>query len=275
MPDARSISGVKPQSIIPPVTIQRETRHPRQLRWSAKNAKLLGQIPDARLARKLGISLVSVQLERRRRGIEPFRPRRPDIQWTRQMIQLLGTDIDDRIAERLGLSMPSVRHKRQRMGIPAYGNPPEQRHPEVFNWTKSKIALLGKDSDRKIAERLGTTLGVVALQRTRLGIPSFYRQRRIVWTREMTALLGKITDWKIAEKYGIDRESVARARLRHGIKPCVETRPVKTTPNLKRILRLPLRVISRHLNISTETVARLRRKLGVSPPPRWPAGPRG
>ncbi len=264
-----------PQSIIPRVKIQRETRHPLQLRWSAKTAKLLGQVPDARLARKLGISLDAVQRERRRRAIEPFRPRRPDIQWTRQMIQFLGTDIDSSIAERLGLPMYSVRHKRQRMGIAPYGDPPEQRRPNALNWTKNKIALLGKDSDHKVAGRLGTTLGVVARQRTRLGIPSFYRQRRIVWKKEMTALLGKITDWKIAEKYGISRGSVARSRLRRGIKPCVETRPVKKTPNLKRILRLPLRVICRRLNISAETVARLRRELGVRPPARWPARPRG
>ena len=263
------------QSKLPRVKIQREARHPLQLRWSAKASKLLGRVPDARLARKLGISLDAVQRERRRRAIEPFRPRHPDIQWTPKMMQLLGTDIDRSVAERLGLPTYSVRHKRQRMGIPPHGDVPEQRHAHAFTWAKNKIALLGTDSDRKIAARLGTNMAVVASQRRLLGVPSFYPQKRILWTKEMTALLGKITDWKIAAKYGISRGSVARARLMRGLKPCVETRPVKRTPNLKRILHLPLRVICRCLKISTETVARLRRELGVRPPVRWPARPRG
>ena len=255
----------------PRVKIQRESRHPLQVRWPAKNLKLLGRVPDARLARKLRISLDAVQGERWRRGIEPSRPRRPDIQWTRKMIRLLGTDIDSSIAERLGLPEYSARHKRQRMGIPPHGDVPEQRHAHAFVWRKDKIALLGRDSDRKIAERLGTTTGVVARQRGRLGIPSFYPQRRISWTKKMTALLGKVTDWKIATKYRMRRGSVARQRRKLGIPPCVETRPVKGTPDLKKILRLPIGLICRHYRLSTETVARLRRELGVKPLGRWPA----
>ena len=231
----------------------------------------MGRIPDTQLARKLGISLDAVQRERRRRQIEPFRARRPDIEWTSKMIQLLGTDIDSSVAEKLGLPMYCVRHKRQRMGIPPYGDPPEQRHARSFIWAKNKIALLGTDSDRKVAARLGTNLAVVARQRTRLGIPSFYPQRRISWPKDMTALLGKVTDWKIARKFGMSRGSVARQRRKLGIPPCVETRPVKQTPNLKMILRLPMGVVCRHYKLSTETVARLRRELRVEPLGRWPA----
>lgn len=52
--------------------------------------------------------------------------------------------------------------------------------------------------------------------------------------------------------------------------PCIETRPVKQTPNLKRILRLPTDVIYRQYRLSTDTVARLRRELRVEPLGRWP-----
>ena len=255
--------------------IQRESRHPLQVRWPAKNLKLLGRIPDAELAGKLGVSLDAVQGERRRRGIEPFRPRRPAIEWTSKMIRLLGTDIDSHVAEKLGLPAYSVRQKRQRIGIPPYGDLPEQRHARAFAWRKDKMALLGTDSDRKIAERLGTTTGVVARQRGRLGIASFYPQRRISWTKKMTALLGKVTDWKIAATFQMSRGSVARQRRKLGIPPCVETRRVKETPDLKQILSLPIGSIARHYKVSTETVARLRRKLGVKPLGRWPARSRG
>lgn len=253
------------------VQIQRESKHPLQVQWSAKALKLLGRIPDAQLARKVGISLDAVQSERRRRSIEPSRPRRPDIQWTGKMIQLLGTDIDSRVATRLGLPEHSVRQKRQRISIPPFGGGSEQHHARAFAWVKQKIALLGTDSDHRIAERLGTTTGVVARKHTQLGIPGYYPQRRISWTKEMVALLGKVSDWKIARKYRISRGSVARARRKLGIPACVETRPVMATPNLQRILRLPICMICRQYKLSTETVARLRQKLGVKPPGRWRA----
>jgi hypothetical protein len=252
------------------VKIQRQSKHPLQVQWSAKALKSLGRIPDVQLARELGISLDAVQSERRRRGIEPSRPRRPDIHWTDRMIQLLGTDIDSRVAMRLRLPEHSVRQKRQRMNIPSFGGGPEQRHARAFVWMKQKIALLGTDSDRTIAERLGTTRGVVARKRTQLGIAGYYPQRRISWTKEMVALLGKVSDWKIAEKYRMSRASVARERRKLGIPACIETRPVMPTRNLKKILRLPTRKISRQYKLSAETVARLRQKLGVKPLGRWP-----
>jgi hypothetical protein len=190
------------------------------------------------------------------------------------MIRLLGADIDARVAENLGLPKYLVMHKRRRLGIPPHGDVPEQHHARAFNWTKRKVALLGTDSDRKIAERLETTPQVVTRQRTRMGIASFYRYRRISWTKTMVSLLGKTTDWEIAKKYGMKRESVARERRKRGIPPCIDTRPVISTPALRPILSLPARAIARRYRISTETVARLRRELGVPPLERWPDKPR-
>lgn len=257
-----------------PAKIQRDSHHPLQLRWPAGFLKLLGRIPDIALAKKMGVSLDAVRDERRRRRIDSSSPRRPPVQWTAEMILLLGADIDVRVAEKLGLPKYLVMHKRHRLAIPAYGNVPEQRSERAFNWTKGKIALLGTDSDRKIGERLGTSGPVVARQRTRLAIPSFYRYRRISWTKGMVSLLGKTTDWEIAKKYGMKRESVARERRKRGIPPCIDTRPVIATPTLRPILSLPTLVIARRYRISTETVARLRRELGVPPLERWPSKPR-
>jgi hypothetical protein len=222
-------------------------------------------MPDIQVARKLKISLDAVQGERRRRDIEPFRPRRPDIHRTAKMIGLVGTDIDRRIASRLHIPEYSVRQKRQRLGIPGFGALSEQHHSNAFNWSKSRLALLGSKSDRKIAERLGTHWAVVARKRRILGIPSFYRQGRIKWTKEMVAKLGKVTDWKIAKQYKMKRETVARARRKLGIAARVETRPVKATPDLRPILYLPTRVLCRHYKLTSATVVKLRKKLGVKP----------
>ncbi|OGQ81118.1 MAG: hypothetical protein A3F90_04005 [Deltaproteobacteria bacterium RIFCSPLOWO2_12_FULL_60_19] len=240
----------KKLNAVGPAKLQRDSRHPLQLRWPAKFLKLLGRMPDTALAKKMGVSLDAVRDERRRQKIEPSLPHRPPVQWTAGMIRLLGGNVDARVAEKLGLPEYLVMHKRQRLGIPSHGDVPERRQPRAFNWTKRKIALLGTDSDRKIAERLGTIGGVVVRRRTRLGIPSFYRYRRISWTKEMVSLLGKTTDWEIAKKYGMKRESVARERRKRGIPPCIDARPVISTPALRPILSLPMRVIARRFLIS-------------------------
>ena len=260
---------------IEPGVIQRALHHPLHLRWRDVFLRLLGRMADAKLARKMGVSLDAVQAERRRRGIDSFRPRRFPVQWTAKMIRLLGTDFDSAVAERLELPAYLVRHKRQRLGIPPHGDVAEQHHRRAFSWTKSRIALLGTDSDQHIADRLGTTLGVVTRQRTLLRTPSYYGDRRISWTTEMRDLLGIVTDWEIAKKYRIGRGSVARERHKRGIPPFIENRPVVRTPKLKRILSLPLRTVSHRYKISSETVARLRRDLGVPPLERWPSGRKG
>jgi hypothetical protein len=215
------------------------------------------------------VSLDTVQGERRRRGIQPFRPRIPNIEWTPRMIRLLGTDTDGNLATRLGIPEHAVRFKRWKMDIPSYVDYAGKLN--TFAWTRDKIALLGTNLDGVIARRLGVTRSAVALKRAQLDIKSFYSQRRIRWTKEMAALLGKITDWKISSRYHISRGSVARERQKRGIPPYIDTRPVQCTPKLKPILSLPGRVISRRYNISSITVANLRRELGVPRLQRWPA----
>jgi hypothetical protein len=223
-------------------------------------------MPDANLARKIGVSLDAVKAERRRRRVEPFRPKIPDVVWTPKMTRWLGADTDNNIADRLGLTEHVVRRKRRIMGIAPFD---EGRQRKVVVWTGEKIALLGSDVDRVIAKGLGVSVPTVAIKRTELGIKSFYPQRRIRWTRKMAALLGKVTDWKIATQYKISRTSVARERQRRGIPPRVVTLPIERTPDLKSILSQPIRSISRRYKISSETIAKLRRELRVPTPKRW------
>ena len=66
----------------------------------------------------------------------------------------------------------------------AYGLPP-RRH-----WTDEEIALLGTDTDRAIANRLGLPKKVVTNERERLGIPGLSQR----WKEHEIALLGTAPD---------------------------------------------------------------------------------
>lgn len=85
----------------------------------------LGRIPDARLARRLGVSAAAVGEARRARGIpvhEKRRNRRPeplDAVWVK-VDPLLGQMPDTDIARRYGLSAQQVRARRARLDIPRW-----------------------------------------------------------------------------------------------------------------------------------------------------------
>ena len=244
--------------------------HPNRYPWSKAGLKLLGTMPDVVLARRMGIHPNSVSEERRRRQIPAFRRRLPSIQWTRQMENPLGTDFDWVIAERLGLPTPCVRRKRQLLGITAYGESFVRSSPHAFRWTKQQIALLGKESDRKMARRLGISAPAVWRKRVQLGIRALTPKQHIEWTKARSALLGKLSDKVLAKRWGVKAETIARKRTELGIEPFVRTTPPRPTRPLKAILRLPVHEICRRYRVSTETIKRLRRELGIPNLKRWP-----
>jgi hypothetical protein len=59
-----------------------------------------------------------------------------------------------------------VKYKRRLLGIPPF-EPPPHEPIDAFAWTPSDLAILGTISDRPVAERLGTTVAVVAFARQR------------------------------------------------------------------------------------------------------------
>lgn len=244
--------------------------HPNRYPWSKARLKLLGKMPDVVLARRIGLHLDTVKEERRRRKIPAFRPRLPSIQWTRQMENRLGTDFDSVIAEGLGLPTHCVRRKRQDLGITAYGESFVRSSPHAFRWTKQQIALLGKESDRKVAKRLGLVVPTVWRKRVQLGIRALTPKQHIDWTKARSALLGKLSDQGLAKRWGAKAETIARKRTELGIEPFVRTTPPRPTRLLKAILRLPVHEICRRYRVSTETIKRLRRELGIPNLKRWP-----
>ncbi|HSL83195.1 MAG TPA: hypothetical protein VLF66_10480, partial [Thermoanaerobaculia bacterium] len=199
---------------------RRPPRH--QTHWSEEHLSLLGEVPDAELARRMGVQPRTVGRERSRRGIPPFN-RSPDVQWTPESIWLLGTDSDRRVAEELGIGAHSVTHKRLALGIPA-ANPQSRR---LFPWNPEHVALLGALPDREVARRLGLSSATVARARRSRGIPPFVPAREAIrWTEEQLALLGTEPDRVLAEKLRTSPSTVRKKRNELGIPGRTDSRPV-------------------------------------------------
>jgi hypothetical protein len=75
---------------------------------------LLGQVPDAEVARQTGRTTDAVRQKREELG----RPNPTTTHWNAEEIALLGTMPDHEVARRLGRSLSSVTQKRCKLGIP-------------------------------------------------------------------------------------------------------------------------------------------------------------
>jgi hypothetical protein len=77
------------------------------------------------------------------------------------------------------------------------------------------IARLGKETDRSIAEELGTSVSTVRLMRERLAIPALHPGR---WTAGEKKLLGRLPDGEVARITGRSRVSVKTKRRLLGLR---------------------------------------------------------
>lgn len=239
--------------------------HSLHFRWPARLRKLLGTMPDAILARQVGVHPRTVLRERQRTGIPPYRKKRAAIEWTERMLALLGTASDQAVADELGLSAATVSKKRRRLGLPAF-QPPSSR-ARSFPWTKWARVQLGKASDAEVAKRLGLSRTTVMLKRQELGVPTHEPALKpIAWSPKMIALLGKVTDTEVARRFGIHQVSVLRKREELRIPPKQHGKPVARTRTLRSILRLPNRELQTRFAVSPTVAYMLRRKLGIPPP---------
>jgi hypothetical protein len=131
-------------------------------RWTSKENNLLGTMPDAELAERLGRSAGEVRKRRCSLGIPFPGAVFPHREWTRDEEALLGTDTDAAVARKLKRGTKSIRHRRELLAVPAFG-----RH----DWTEAEQRLLGTDIDRVIAQKLGRTAVSVSHMRRLLGLP--------------------------------------------------------------------------------------------------------
>jgi len=174
----------------------------RDINWDAQP---YGRVSDAEIARKLGVSTVSVLYHRNKRRIAPFDrwPRRA-IKWERQP---LGKVPDARIAKKLGVSAGIVAARRRKLAIAAYST-------KRVDWDAQP---LGKMKDAELAKQLGVAHNTVARERLKRGIPSFMRGKLPVHVKWDELPYATSSDAAIARKYGVSEGSVQRHRLRLGI----------------------------------------------------------
>jgi hypothetical protein len=136
-------------------------------------------------------------------------------------------------------------------------NPEAHGFPARRNWTDDEIALLGTDTDRAIANRLGIPVRSVESKRRRLGI----LRPRESWTEQELALLGTEPDDRLALKLGRPVSAIQRKRTQLGIGAFTAFK--WTEENLALLGTVSDNELARKLGISAGRVFWKREKLGI------------
>ncbi len=128
----------------------------------------------------------------------------------KSLLKQLSQRSDQELADQFRVTRYQVRKARMERGIRSTRLP----------WTPRQIALLGTDSDEKIAARLGLTKSSVFVRRKKLGVPAFGQstaEKSHRWTKRQLAWLGKFSDREIADRIGVSNYTVAYKRRSLGI----------------------------------------------------------
>ena len=183
----------------------------------------LGEISDADLAKRLGIGWRTVYRRRTELGIESNQAK--TCLKVRAPVELLGTMTDKEFAKRYKTQEGRIASWRKQLGIPCFGNKGKankklgekpKRAPRRYDVPEE---LLGKVSDREIAQTLGCHFTTVQGWRRQRGIAPAAALGEYDIPEE---LLGKVSDVKIAKKLGCHFTTVKKWRVDRGIAPCNE-----------------------------------------------------
>jgi len=146
---------------------------------------------------------------------------------------------------------------RRKLGIPRFAPP--------FNWPPPAVALLGTDTDAKIAQKLGIHMKSVQAKRASLRIPRFDPKAHR-WTDEMLGQLGKMTDQAFAEKFGLTKVIASKKRIKLGIasfKASVLDNARWSTKWLSLLGKIPDRELAEKMGYDAAMVGQKRRKMGI------------
>ena len=241
---------------------QTKTKH----KWLPTESSKLGKIPDAELARRIGIRTAVVSRKRSSLGIDPLSLSQR-VNWTEENLALLGTRTDREVAKIMNASPGRVTAKRLSLGIESHAISSEIWH----TWTDEEIALLGTDHDPAIAKKIGISTTRVSVKRRQLGIPSFLkrnavsRPRRFLsdWNAKETALLGTMTDKNLAARLNLSPSAVRLKRLSMGIAPCrkrATSTGIWTPAVMARITKEPSAALAKELGVSRQRVHQKRKE---------------
>ncbi len=186
----------------------------RRASWTEEILGLLGKVPDAEIRRRFGINCHSIGAKRRSLGIAPVKEnqsvvatddlkailhlpgsviarrtdlkldtirrlqkelgikgqRLHDLHCLPETIARFGKDTDAEIARDIGCTARRISRLRRGLGIAAAD--------QETRWTSDEVGILGTDTDRKIAKRLGRTIASVRSSRIFRSIPVFLPEER-------------------------------------------------------------------------------------------------
>lgn len=251
--------------------------------WLEPVIDAVGVEADADLARRVGVSVSALRVQRIRLGHGAPRPQRSQIEGLRS---LLGTVPDETIAARLGVPRNVVQYHRRNLGIKAYVRQKgEQRletssAPSTSAWPRPSSPLpdwllpyadqIGVLSDAEIARKTGRSREMIRLYRTARGTPKAPSDPDL---SPILDRLGTVSDAILAAEIGVGVLRIRVARTERGILPPLRTpKPGPAGSALVPFLHLfgvrSDREIAKDAKVGLGTVIRMRLKLGIAPPPR-------
>jgi DNA-binding CsgD family transcriptional regulator len=143
---------------------------------------------------------------------------------------------------------------------------------EPFCWGLEETGLLGRGSDKKIAQRLGLSKAAVSMKRRMMGIPPsakrFQGTSGFDWTADKVVLLGKISDMEVARRLGIGKGNVATKRRALGIPmaPRKKLHVVWTAEMLADLGRMSRKAFAGKYHLARRWVEQKCRELKVTRP---------
>jgi hypothetical protein len=194
--DSRKLKALSEKQVFRVLRQSNTLRNPRRLRraitstgcrqspeWTLQEQAILGKMPDAEAAKRLGRTFNAVRLRRSRLGIPNFG--NPVRFWTPEELALLGTMPDRLLARKIRRTTIAITCRRSQLNIPAMI---EGYH----RWRPEDEALLGQRPDKYIAKLLGISVMAVRHRRHALKIYERPPTPRVFqkWTPEEDALIG-------------------------------------------------------------------------------------
>ncbi len=129
--------------------------------WKPHELRLLGRLPDAEVAKRIGGTTVMVHKKRLKLKIPLLRELLSAKPWTAQEDALVGMMPEKELARRLGRTVAAITHRRIKLGRPVF-------NPVFRRWTEADLALLGKLPDEVVAAKTGHPISSVKQKRHHL-----------------------------------------------------------------------------------------------------------
>lgn len=147
--------------------------------WTEHEEKLLGSMPDADLARQLGVKIMTVGTRRRALGVAPFHVNKSNLltKWGKDELALLGKMPDAAVALRVNKSANTVSAMRVRRGIAPYERHSVRWKRAFLTWDKA-VAMSAPDFFRSLQERYAQ-VGEGKLTHRKLAGLSLYSLSRV------------------------------------------------------------------------------------------------